>query len=92
MFTVRLCQVQLDFADLLTLMARQRDNLSVVQAAAGSPEPIRQSLDVPPSLIYQSSCQYFSWPILEPQVTLLQGTIKSLKRPGNNIQLPLNEY
>ena len=34
----------------------------------GSPEPSRQSLDVPPSLIYQSSCQYFSWPILEPQV------------------------
>lgn len=58
--------------------------MAVMQAAMGSPEPSRQSLDVPPSLIYQSSCQYFSWPILEPQVTI--------SHHSTTLQLPPNVW
>lgn len=39
-----------------------------------SPAPDGRASSLPASLIYKMSCEYFSWPLLEPQVGIFCAT------------------
>ena len=54
----------------------QQQPASVADGGPGSPslqaqQYGRQRTVLPPSVIYKMSCEYFSWPLLEPQVHTL---------------------